>query len=505
MMVNCTNKNKIIKVYKCTFNRRQTESATEEETISESEPEHEIILERGKTTEEETDNGNIESPETFQESPVIPDEISIDGDEESHDEEASDDDENQSNSTKKSIRPKSDVWTQFETKKDSSGKITSNKCLGCKRPVSAKADRMKKHISKCWMVKKPKTKRLQESAPATSFDAPASDSLVESDATRPSTMPSDIFRIPSKQGTLSNFAARIDSKKKKAIDLQLGRFLFSTDLSFNIVESEEFKKFVQVLNPAYKPPGRMTIGSTILDEVSEETGTEMGAHLKGANVSMIQDGWSTNQQQPVIAHCVTTIGKQYFIEAEGTGSEKKTHEYCYKLLNEAIKKAEKNYKCNVVGVVTDNCKSMQSLQELCRKQRPELFVYGCNAHLLNLIGKHFTPDDVKDKVITVQKFMRNHHFLSASLMEMGVNRPVLPGTTRWNSEIDSFLSYCKNQTKYLEVTRKYETNIQNAKKTDKEHLKQVMAILNSSSFYDSVRRIIAILKPVCLALDKVSC
>jgi len=286
------------------------------------------------------------------------------------------------------------------------------------------------------------------------------------------------------------------------LDMQLGRFIFSTDLAFNVVESEEFKKFVHLLNPAYRPPGRKAIGSSILEDVNNETVTEMATHLKGKNVCIIQDGWSTKQQQPVIGHCVTTMGKNYFIEAEGTGSEKKTHEYCYQLLSTAIDKAEAEFECKVVGVVTDNCNSMTSLHDLCKKQRPELFVYGCNSHLLNLIGRHFTPDDVKEKVSDVHKFMKNH-FLSASLLEVGANRPVLPGTTRWNSEVDSFLNYCQNQTKYLEVARKYEESMPKGKRLEKKNLKNVLSILNSSKFYDSVKRVVTVLKPVCMALDKV--
>jgi hypothetical protein len=253
---------------------------------------------------------------------------------------------------------------------------------------------------------------------------------------------------PFKQASIENYASQIAPKKKKAIDLQLGRFIFSTDLSFNVVESEDFKKFVDLLNPAYKALGRMTIGSSILDRIDKETTLEMETQLKGKNVFMIQDGWSTNQNQPVIAHCVST---SYFIQAEGTGSQKKTHEYGYHLLDEAIIKAENDYECKVVGIVTDNCKSMQSIHLLCKKirdPRPEMFAYGCNSHLLNLLGSYFTPEYIQEKVSVVQKFMRNHHYLSATLLEVGAKRPVLPGTTRWNSQIDSFLNYCENHAKY---------------------------------------------------------
>jgi hypothetical protein len=359
------------------------------------------------------------------------------------------------------------------------------------KSVSAKADRMKKHIENCWIVKK-NSKKLVVTAQATSSGAPAS-----------VTPTKRTILNPFKQATMENYASQIATKKKKAIDLQLGRFIFSTDLSFNVVESEEFKKFVSLLNPAYKVPGRITIGSTILDEIDNETTLEMTIQLKGKNVCMIQDGWSTNQNQPVIAHCVSTIGKSYFIQAEGTGSEKKTHEFCYQLLDDAINKAEKDYGCTVVGIVTDNCKSMQSLHVLCKRMRPDMFVYGCNSHLLNLLGNYFTPEDIQEKVSLVQKFMRNHHYLSASLVEMGAKRPILPGTTRWNSQIDSFLNYCENHAKYLEVSRNYEVQIQKGKKEDRDKLQSILDILNSSEFYDSVKRLIGVLKPICIALDKV--
>jgi hypothetical protein len=51
---------------------------------------------------------------------------------------------------------------------------------------------------------------------------------------------------PFKQATMENYASQIATNKKKAIDLQLGRFLFSTDLSFNVVESEEENKSINI-------------------------------------------------------------------------------------------------------------------------------------------------------------------------------------------------------------------------------------------------------------------
>jgi len=117
-----------------------------------------------------------------------------------------------SENPRKSLRPKSDAWTKFETTRDNSNKIISNKCVKCMKNVSAMADRMKKHVDSCWMWKKTRPNVGCEPAPATSIDAPASGKEPNLDQSITQTL---FCSTPSKQTSISNFTARVASKKKK--------------------------------------------------------------------------------------------------------------------------------------------------------------------------------------------------------------------------------------------------------------------------------------------------
>jgi hypothetical protein len=140
-----------------------------------------------------------------------------------------------------------------------------------------------------------------------------------------------------KQPSINEFVTvgkRIAKKQEELTDLQVGRFFYANNLPFNVVESEEFKKLLASLNPAYTPPGRTALGGTLLDKVHIEVQEQMISELEGKNTAIMQDGWSTIQNQPVIAHRISTRDKTYYLAAEEVGADKKTSEkawnYCRK-------------------------------------------------------------------------------------------------------------------------------------------------------------------------------
>lgn len=139
------------------------------------------------------------------------------------------------------------------------------------------------------------------------------------------------------------------------------------------------------------------------------------------------------------------------------------------------------------------------MQALVKTNYQNLEAYGCNAHLFDLLGKHFTPSDLQNDAGEVQKYFRNHHKPSALLKEEHGKRPVLPATTRWNSQIDSFKNYCDNHATYLKIERKLQpTNTKDEAKLDK-----IRSTLNDAGIYRKLKDCISIMDPICIALDQV--
>jgi len=158
-------------------------------------------------------------------------------------------------------------------------------CRKCKKLVSAQAQRLKKHLAKCGTKQVPKS-RLS-----------AQKSFLY--AQKP-----DMDGITRRQPKVNEFAVELKSKDKKQIDAMLGKFIFSGNISFRAVDNQYFKEVVRLLNPAYRIQTRQTLGNEILNTVYTEVNNKMKNDLKERKGVLLQDGWSTSQNEPVISHCI---------------------------------------------------------------------------------------------------------------------------------------------------------------------------------------------------------
>lgn len=274
-------------------------------------------------------------------------------------------------------------------------------------------------------------------------------------------------------------------------------------MSFSLVENPQFREFVRLLNPAYKVPSRETIRGPVLNDIFKEVHGAMQNELNGSVGVLLQDGWSTHQNDSVIAHCIKSGGNTHLLSTSQPSLESANVDYCFQEITKAMDKAEKDFNCKIIGVATDNCSTMGALRQKIKESYPKIEVIGCNSHLLNLCGSYFTPTAIREKVNDVQVFMKNHHYTIAALKERKANLPVLPGTARWNSQIDSFLNYIKNQPTYLNITRDMKKKSKLDKKTDTK-LNEMLKILNDNDVFAEVESCVEILKPICIALDAVS-
>ena len=54
--------------------------------------------------------------------------------------------------------------------------------------------------------------------------------------------------------------------------------------------------------------------------------------------------------------------------------------------------------------MTDNEKKMVAMKQNLVETDPELTVYGCSAHWLNLLGQDVTPAQIINQVVEVNKY-----------------------------------------------------------------------------------------------------
>ncbi|KAI6656252.1 hypothetical protein LOD99_11315 [Oopsacas minuta] len=230
---------------------------------------------------------------------------------------------------------------------------------------------------------------------------------------------------------MNDFTIKTSSHQKEILDNQIARLFYACNLPFNLTENDVFKKTISMLRPGYTPLTRKSLAGRLLDKTFNEVTTMTASALEGKDVTLVQDGWSALHNSPVIAHCVHSEERSYFLNSVGTGSNKKTAAYCTSLAIEASKEAINKFGCKVVAVVTDNEQKMQSMRSKLKLLDRSLSVYGCASHLLNLLGKDITPSQIISHIIEINKYFRNHQIPAALLSaQKGSLKPQLPVVTR---------------------------------------------------------------------------
>jgi len=367
---------------------------------------------------------------------------------------------------------KHDIIWQYFNAKDRSRSMQS-KCRECGISVSSRAYRLKQHLKQC--KKQGNRKSLAPTSTSSALESKEKHTV--------------------KEAGLKSFIKTLTSKETKEIHRGMARFIFSCNLPFRTVENPFFQQLLKQANPATTFPSRKQLGEKFLDEIFEETVGIVRNKVRGSNVTIMQDGWSTGQNEAVICHCIHSHYQNHFLNVVTPGINQKTADYCSRILSEAIMEAENVLSCKVVALVTDNCNTMLALRELIVQKYPQLITLGCQAHVLNLLGNDISNSKILDDVIYVQKFFKNHHYEGARLKQMRKNRPKIPATTRWNSSLDSIRSYIENEPTYVQIMRDSQSNAHKDKR--------LKSILKCMDMYDQLKQQLQFLEPVSIALDKV--
>ncbi|GLV40939.1 hypothetical protein CBL_08513 [Carabus blaptoides fortunei] len=341
-------------------------------------------------------------------------------------------------STNKNLggRHKDPVWGFFTEISSESGKITGQECKECGQIVSSRALRMKKHTQTCSVIqsKAEASKRVLSSD--SEDDVPLQQHIIRSRSSSttsasPSTSSSSIsvkkqISTPSTSGSKNFLQPKILSHvitttttQADQLDLDVARYMFSCNVPFSHVEKFYFQKLLNNLRLGYKPPTRQKLATKLLDTIHNEVVTEASDYLSGKMVTVVQDGWSTIHNDPVVANCISTGDKTFFLSAIDTGANHKTSEYCLTLALDANKEAKIKFNCSGRSFVSDNENKMVKLRDLIKNDLSEFqggdffIIYGCAAHYLNFLGTDISKlnsiNKLINQIIEVQKYFRNHH------------------------------------------------------------------------------------------------
>ena len=142
---------------------------------------------------------------------------------------------------------------------------------------------------------------------------------------------------------LNSHVVRTPAATKDDLDDQIAEFLYGCSLPFSIVEHPLFKSLVSSLRPGYQPPSGQALSNKLLDKCHDKNQAVMKQLLNNKTVTMQQDGWSSVQNDPVIATSVVSGGKGYFVDAKDTGTSHKTAETYKAMFKDSKSHVETTY------------------------------------------------------------------------------------------------------------------------------------------------------------------
>ena len=245
---------------------------------------------------------------------------------------------------------------------------------------------------------------------------------------------------------------------RATLDVEVAKFFYSTNTAFNVADHPQWKKLVGMLCPGYTPPSSKRVGNELLSEVANSQKKNMKNLLTGKEGTLVLDGWSNIHNQPVVATCLHVEDEIFMLDSHDTGSMTKSADKCKDLAQSSITRAKEEFGCKVTSIVTDNAKAMENMRKALQEDDPDLIVYGCSSHWLNLLGNDHSVSTITSRITSVQKVFRNQHKPNAWLLEKKGKKPILAGDTRWNSQLDMIQNFLNNRCIYQQIVQEQLSN-----------------------------------------------
>lgn len=302
--------------------------------------------------------------------------------------------------------------------------------------------------------------------------------------------------IPSKQKTvkkdrktpkkINSFVDSVSANSKAEIDLSLAKLFFGCNIPFSVIESDHFKNFIKLIRPAYVPPCRKTLSTTLLNKINNEM-METNQKFMSRESSLLIDGWknSSNNTKNVVTMLQSVGGRSVFLESFDFSNERETAESLELVCDASIALAKERYGCDIYAVVSDNAANMIKMGRLT-----DLWHSTCSSHTGNLLAKDLINKELMGKVAVVLNTFKATD-LENLLVSNGGHRIVLPGDTRWCSHRDSCNCFLDN----LGIMKKI---IAEGLKVKSD----VTQLLYDDDFVEQIKACVSLLDPVCTLINK---
>lgn len=275
------------------------------------------------------------------------------------------------------------------------------------------------------------------------------------------------------------------STDSDSIDMDLAEFFFGCNISFNVIDSDLFRRFINNLNPSYKIPTRKKLATKLLEKVHTKI-IEKLKYVVPINGVLLIDGWknSSANTKNVVCTIQTQDGKSIFLHSWDFSELRETGDELVRVTDEAVAMAKDRFNINIYAVVSDNASSMMKMGRLV-----EVWHTTCHSHSGNLLLKSLV--DVKFAE-SINKLLREFKtpLAERELKRRKGTRIMLACDTRWCSYRDTFRCCLKN----LNIMRQL---AEEGLVTPKQP-----SLLNDSTLSGQLRDSIIIFDPICELVNK---
>eukprot|EP00253_Pinus_taeda_P004216 PITA_04216 len=289
--------------------------------------------------------------------------------------------------------------------------------------------------------------------------------------------------------------------QKQEVDDAVGDMFFECAIPFNVARSPYFInacKMMAGFGKGYLPPSSETLRTTILKRSKERVTNNLQKikdSWKETGCTILSDGWSDMNHRPLINVLVSCPKGVLFLKAVDASGNKKTSEYIFKILEEAILEVGEE---NVVQIITDSASNCVGAGKMVMDKYRKIYWTPCAAHCLDLLlhdlAKFPWINETVRRGKQISHFIFNHQ-LTLSLYRNNASRELLrPCDTR-------FATY------YITIKRLVEEkgSIRGVfcnNEWEKSHLskeakgKELEQVILGNAFWDNAQKVLKICEPI---------
>ncbi|KAH7299309.1 hypothetical protein KP509_24G004800 [Ceratopteris richardii] len=302
--------------------------------------------------------------------------------------------------------------------------------------------------------------------------------------------------------------------KQKIADIEIARTVIMENLSFNLLNSNQWKTMVKAISEVgpcqgWSGPSYSDMRTTKIDEEKKRIDLSLAPMREKwfrYGCTILSDGWRERKNRGIINILVSCPIGTFFLRAVEVGKKgkKTTGVFIYRHIKKAIEEVGSS---NVVQVVTNNASNCRHMEQLLEGEYPHIVWTPCATHCLDLlmedIGKLTWVKACTLQASNIVTFFTQKVKVLAMFREHSKLEIKKLATTR-------FAYMWIVLSRLLEVKVPLRQTVVSTfwiewDESTSEESKSMQRLCLDESFWDSVRAILGVITPIYKALRMTDC